>query len=75
MKLTDLKKIERKKESSVDSEVFYAVEQIKDAYRCGNSSVFINEHALSDFASDEIRRLGYQCFWNRACQWWEVSGW
>lgn len=75
MKLSELIGIEKPCESQIDYEVRTVVRKIKDAYLDGQPKALLGYRELSDLGADEIRALGYQCFWSRDCQWWEVSGW
>lgn len=66
-------------ESTMTMEEIYA--RIKLLYEEGSTSCVFrhrgvpDEDEISDRQVDQLRADGYYVVWNRACLWYEVSGW
>lgn len=49
--------------------------KIRDWAAQGSSEVYINQDEATDVQIEKLCEDGYTVHWNRACLWWEVSGW
>ena len=68
-----------------EEETYYTMDEIysiiKENYQAGNRSCVFRHGTvgwvdeISERQVDQLRADGYTVEWNRACLWYEVSGW